>query len=497
MQNKETLLAQAQLEVICAQVGLKEYAANWLKEAGTVTRDTSGRFASRATGILLNEQFTEAREKIHSGTGHIGKLVDQLDSYIKDPELAKKKISTELIKLAGRGLDKLVEKNPKFADILLDKMFGIDAQKARDNLADLYGKINPGLPNAIKPNPFAELVNDLKGLKKGRDPKELVKDLGRAFERTAYEYEKLIYELNNVESDSEAIKQLGKIAAASLPIATYLGFALTPELVMGLIFQESLPVILTSFAAGEAASLGVNKAMDELEIENFPLRLAVDILASTAASISVAGGIKAIEKSGIVEKLKSTDFKALAEKKIKEFNKIKSKATASSSEIPSLDQILEETGGKVDLEDFEPIFDKRPKNLSPDVEFEQTPYGTAFKFKIEDHDFLMGIGDDGITAFKVNGQFDMDSSLPDNVKRRGGVKLTKVFKSIVQDVEDGKILWCTAHNKDGAEATARRVKAYKMMGFGEEVEGCSYGIVENGKLKPYTPTKQELERIHQ
>lgn len=323
---KETDIAQAQLQIIQAQFAVKEYAANWLKEAKTVTRDASGKFASRAVGVTLNEVFKEGREHISLEKEHLGQLTDRLAEYIHDPELAKREISTELIKMAGKGLEKLVEKNPEMADALLNQMFGLDAQRARDKLADLYGEINPGLQNAIKPDPFKEIVNDIKGLEEGRDPKELAKDLGRAFERTVYKYEKLIYDLNNLETDSEAINKLGEVAAASLPVATYLGFALTPELMIGLLFRESLPMILGTFVAGEVASKGINEVMDELDVENFPLRLAVDILGSTAASMTAAGGLKALKKSGMLKNLKSIDFEKIAQQKAQELQKIIKKA---------------------------------------------------------------------------------------------------------------------------------------------------------------------------
>lgn len=55
MLNNNTSIAQAQLQLIEAQVGLKQYAADWLKEAKVVTRDASGKFASQNQALFKKE----------------------------------------------------------------------------------------------------------------------------------------------------------------------------------------------------------------------------------------------------------------------------------------------------------------------------------------------------------------------------------------------------------------------------------------------------------
>lgn len=285
-------IAQAQNQIaqlLLAQAGVTEYKADWLTNAKTVTRDTSGRFASKASQIKTDV------------TKSVGSVSEQLKRYTKDPELAKHAINTKLIELTGKGLEKLVDKNPEFANKLTELMFGVDAQKTRDRLAELYAEVNPGLPNAIKPNPVAEITDDIKGLKKGRDPKELAKDLGRAFELAGYKYNKLIDDLNHVESESEAIKTLGKVAATSIPIAAYLAATLAPEIAIGLLAQDTLASILVSAAATQAVAFGANKAMDQADVKNPWFRLGIDLAIGVGVGGTVSTGVKQLEKRAFVK----------------------------------------------------------------------------------------------------------------------------------------------------------------------------------------------------
>jgi chaperonin cofactor prefoldin len=288
-------LAQAQVSGIFVEAALKEYAADWRKgsEEKTVMRDSAtGQFAKKATSVT--ESVKDAAATIQEA--------------IKDPKEAKRKVNNELLKLTAKGLDKLVEKNPEFADKLLNKMFGIDAQTARDRLADKYAKINPGLPNAIKPDPFKEIVNSISGLQEGRDPKELAKDIKRAFELAGFKYNKLIDDLNNVESESEGIKVLGKIAAASIPIAGYLAATLTPEIAIGMLVGDTLGTILVSAAATQAVSFAANKAMDKMDVKNPLVRLGIDLAIGIGVGSGVSAAAKATGKTGKKTVNKATEM---------------------------------------------------------------------------------------------------------------------------------------------------------------------------------------------
>jgi hypothetical protein len=469
-------LAQVQCTSILLEAALKEYAADWLKNADSVMRDETGKFAKKVASV--GQEVSQVKQSVQE--------------TIKDPKEARRKVSSELLKLTAKGLDKLVEKNPKFTDELLDKMFGLDAQKARDKLADMYGDINPGLPNAIRPDPLKETLSDVlkNALAHKGNPKQLAKDLIQAFELAGDSYNKLIDDLNNVESESEAIKLLGKIAATSIPIAGYLAATLTPEIAIGLLAGDTLTTILASAAATQAVSFAANKAMDKMDVENPWVRTGIDLAVGIGVGGAVSTGAKQLKQTKAIGQVK-----AFAQRKLISLHRqIEKEANKYGVKVPKIP--LGQLTKDGDFADFPPIFKERPKNISDDIDFDQTPYGAGFKFEIEGNKVLLGIGDDGVVGFKINDKFDMDESLADNVKRRAAVKLTKLFKAVVKEMEEDKVLWCNIHDKDGLEAATRRLKAYTLMGFGEKVENTVYGIVKEGKLVPYKPSLEELNKIH-
>jgi len=281
MLNPYTVL-QAQLNSVLLQALVKEFGAQWLVNVDSVLRDEGGKFASKASAT--RSAISQNIEEVSSKTSTVKQI---LREAMRDPEAAKLKVNSELLKLTAKGLEKIANKDPEFADKLTDRMFGIDAQKTRDKLADMYGEINPGLPNAIKPDPFKDIADDLKGLKDGREPKELIKDFQRAFELTGYRYNKLIDDLNNVQSESELIKKLGKLTATAIPIGIYLAAVLTPEIAIGLLLRQRLSTILTFAAIGQLSYFISNKIADEAGVENFWARLGIDFAVNLATGITL------------------------------------------------------------------------------------------------------------------------------------------------------------------------------------------------------------------
>ncbi len=277
MLNPYTLI-QAQANSVLLQALLKEFGAEWLVNVDSVLRDEGGRFASKASAA------TGAIKEVGTKASTVKQV---LQEALRDPDAAKLKVSSEVLKLTAKGLEKLVEKDPEFADKLTDRMFGTDAQKTRDKLADMYGEINPGLPNAIKPDPFKDIADDLMKLKDGRDPKELRKDFQRAFELTGYRYNKLLDDLNNVESESELIRKLGKLTATAIPMAIYLAAVLTPEVAIGLLLRQRLTTILAFAAVGQLSYFVSNKIADEAGVENFWARLGIDFAVNLATGITL------------------------------------------------------------------------------------------------------------------------------------------------------------------------------------------------------------------
>jgi hypothetical protein len=335
-------LLQAQVQMlrvrITAEAGIKEYEADWLPEAKKVMRDATGKFAKKGATVDVPQQPVpvqqgiqmpqlqvpqisipqpqQIQQQVQNVTQNVNQEAQELKREIvnkllaireqaQNPEqvkeniqkaveqkveevktdIAEKKleVSSELVELASKGLDKLVETNPEFTDKLLDLMFGVDAQEARDRLADAWEELHPELPNAIKPDPYKELAEDLMNLR-GGDPKELGKDLLRAFNKVGYDYNKMLDDLNNMPDKPPFVQVMGKAAAMTIPIAMFLGATLAPEIGLGMLMGDNLAIILTNAAVGQFWSFAANKVMDKAEVDNPITRIGVDLLVGTAAT---------------------------------------------------------------------------------------------------------------------------------------------------------------------------------------------------------------------
>lgn len=239
--------------------GVKQYEAPWLKNGGKVGRDPGGRFAS---------------------TGSSGGVANNLQNGI----------SSQLLKASGAMLDRMIAANPDAADKLTDAMFGETAQEVREKTAATYGKINPDLANAIKKDPFADMRGDIERMIGGKnlkaDAKLLATDIGRAFQWVGRKYNEALDDLRNLDGPP-LIQAMGKAAAMGISAGVYLATTLTPEIAIGLLMAESLPVILTGAAIGAAASFAANKAMDAAHIENPWVRMGIDLVAGVAAAGTV------------------------------------------------------------------------------------------------------------------------------------------------------------------------------------------------------------------
>jgi len=404
-------LLQAQVQMlrvrITAEAGIKEYEADWLPEAKKVMRDATGKFAKKGATVDVPQQPVpvqpgiqmpqlqvpqisipqpqQIQQQVQNVTQNVNQEAQELKREIvnkllaireqaQNPEqvkeniqkaveqkveevktdIAEKKleVSSELVELASKGLDKLVETNPEFTDKLLDLMFGVDAQEARDRLADAWEELHPELPNAIKPDPYKELAEDLMNLR-GGDPKELGKDLLRAFNKVGYDYNKMLDDLNNMPDKPPFVQVMGKAAAMTIPIAMFLGATLAPEIGLGMLMGDNLAIILTNAAVGQFWSFAANKVMDKAEVDNPIARIGVDLLVGTAAT-SGALDVRGIYRLGFHRSAK------IAESRVDDFvenfddyMKSKFKSTTAGKTIKRLeeaDTIIVTLGGAGDAD---------------------------------------------------------------------------------------------------------------------------------------------------
>jgi len=274
--EEQVLILQTMLLLVEA-AEKKQYDAPWREGGKKVWRDASGRFTRDGGGG--------------------GADASQIPAISKQYAVAQ-----DLANQTQQSLENAIEQSPEFAANLADNLFGEGAQKLRNNVARFYRKNAPDLAKAIKnENPWEEISGAVQGLVKGGDRKQSAKDLAggivHAFKWVGAKYKEGLDKLNNLEGPP-AVRMLGKVAAAAIPVGVFLAATLTPELAIGLMVGEGLTSILAGAAVGQAVSFGVNKALDAAHVENPWLRIGVDIVAGVAAAGGVAAGTKRLRKVG-------------------------------------------------------------------------------------------------------------------------------------------------------------------------------------------------------
>lgn len=515
----------------------KEYKAPWLKNAGMVMRDASGRFYSKAKSTVEDLE-DDGRAQFEA----IEKTVR--DSATK----TKAEINKEFWRISQDTLDSAVDLNPKYADEVLSFMFGKDAEALKKKVANNYRHASSELADEIEGNPFLDLKGDIETLlkgegKEGQSPKDLVKDLGRAFSLTHRKYKETIEELDNLEGTPQ-IQALGKAAALSIPIGMYLAATLTAPVAIGTAAGLPLTAIITGAAAGEVAAYGARKALDVAEVENPWVRFGAEFIAAAAVGGIVEAKIpslripakaaKAVNETAeaaiddVIEAAIGNEItplrlvlKDIHTKKSKEVAKMARKYAAGEhqnltvtheklkrSVSPETAKAARETEKmraenlmkKAKSKSKKEI--KMPKDVvesgkadglkSDFAEFEVDGNTVAVEFRDE-------ILPDGTTTteigFEVNDSYNVETPLDPEVAAKIAKKVHKVAQAYISRLEDGVQFKCSAATLD--DRVFDRVSAYQAMGFSHPVLGTpggqQYATVVNGRLVP--DSKQYMDNL--
>ena len=282
-------------QLIQAESGLKEYKADWLTNAKVVTRDATGRFASKGLSIKQSVQDTTAILK-----QGFDLTTDTIQSLLKDPEFRKRAGLA-----AGLPMAKLISNlatqarlNPKSTE-KLDEWIA----NATKEFADQYGDDK---------NPMAQAIRKANLAQPPKDASFNEKMEFRVAQFAAYKEA-----LESPEDYSKRDELIGKAAAAAIPIGISLAIALGFEVALPLFMAQGVnwATVLSSVAIGEAADFAVQKGMDKLEINNPALRIGASMVAGALAGGLVTGvnnKIKSIERLK-VERLAKEEAKRLAD----------------------------------------------------------------------------------------------------------------------------------------------------------------------------------------
>jgi hypothetical protein len=264
------LLLQAHAKLLSIRIlaaeGTKEYKADWLKNADTVVRDGSGKFAKKGASITQSVKDTTAILK--QGFELTG---DTIQSLAKDPEFRKRAgLATGLpmAKLIS-NLATQAKLNPKLTE-KLDEWI----TNATKEFADQYGDDKSPMAQAIRKGNLAQPPKDA--------------SFNEKMEFRVAQYAAYKEAMDSPEDFSKRDELIGKAAVAAIPIGVSLAIALGFEVAIPLFMAQGVnwATVLSSVALGEAADFAIQKGMDKLEINDPALRIGASIIAG-----ALAGGI--------------------------------------------------------------------------------------------------------------------------------------------------------------------------------------------------------------
>jgi hypothetical protein len=235
--------------------GTKEYEAKWLKNADTVVRDGSGKFAKKGASIAQPVQNTT--DILKQG---FELTTDTIQSLLKDPEFRKRAglaVGLPMARLISL-LAKKVSSDPKFSKKLDDFI-----DNATKELTNLYGDDKTPMGQAIRK---ANLV---------KPPKDASFNEKMEFRFAQYAaYEDALKKPEHHKNKDELI---GKATNAAIPIAACLLAIAAPEVVAAALLAASGDVAgaSVSLAGGllgtaliELLDVAIHKGMDKIGLES-------------------------------------------------------------------------------------------------------------------------------------------------------------------------------------------------------------------------------------
>lgn len=286
LQTLHELILQTTWNARCASwsiqaAGIKAYDAPWLDNAKKVMRGPDGRFATKAseTAEKMKEVATNLRQAMANIPGAKG-----LDS-------ARESVAD----FGDKVLTQVADKAPEHVKDMADLMFGKGNQRLRNETAKKFESISPDFAEGLREDPFKDAGEDIAGIIQGGDrlksAKALVKDTGRIFEWIGKKYNEGLESLRNLEGPA-ALKTMGKLAAWGISTGVYLAGSIGPDIAIGLLMAESMPVILTGAVLGLGVSFAVDKVLDAAKIENPAARFAIQTIAGIAAGGAAVGSAR-------------------------------------------------------------------------------------------------------------------------------------------------------------------------------------------------------------
>lgn len=255
--STQVQLIQCQLKILETLIladGLVEHDANWLKNAGSVMRDASGRFARKAQSVK------EDATALAVGSGEMLKIsASEISAMVKDPAFRERAgLSSSM--LIGQSIGNLVAKAKIFPGLSaeIDKMIAQQEKK----LADIYGDDNTALAQAFRKSKLPQPPKDASM----KEKMEFYVARYQAYDDVLKSPE--FYQAPVIPEET-TMDAVAKVAKASVPVAVGIGLTVAPEILIPLLIgaEVSIPALaatsLVSYGASEAASFGLGKVLDK------------------------------------------------------------------------------------------------------------------------------------------------------------------------------------------------------------------------------------------
>jgi hypothetical protein len=294
-------LIQCQIEIAKAMLlcgELVEYDAKWLKNAKTVVRDKSGKFASKAAAIK------EGTVAIAVGTGKLLAISgSEISALVKDPGF-RQRAGLSASTLIGSVIGNLVAQSKIFPGLSaeIDKMVAQQEEK----LEQIYGEDNTAIGQALRTTKLPQPTKDASI----KDKMEFYVARHQAYD-DALKSQNVVLESGELEGT--VYDAIAKVAKASIPIAVGIGIALTADIAIPLLLGAQMSVgalaasSALSYGVSEAASFGAKKLLEKMglsDTQKFIADIAVRIL--SASAVSGAVGLVAKNPSLVTEGIKKT-----------------------------------------------------------------------------------------------------------------------------------------------------------------------------------------------
>jgi hypothetical protein len=262
-------------------LAVKEYNADWFPGGQKVTRDSSGRFASRDS----------IGDTVKSVSSVVEITVDAIAALLKDPDFRE---SIRLV--AGKTAYELLQAvNHQWKTIPgFDEHFQTEIKKFDKSLEKLFGDDKTPMAQAIRKAQLPELPKDA--------------PLDQKVEFAIARYKAYVDVLKNPENfndeeDTDSLREsVAQTIKAAIPVLGMIAILIGPDIALGVLAKRSLQQIFIATAASNSIGLALEKLtetglkktgvpLEKLQEKHPNLYFAADMAYVTLLSFFIGEGV--------------------------------------------------------------------------------------------------------------------------------------------------------------------------------------------------------------